>query len=100
MFEKLEKYSGESSLIFSIATVFDPRHKIPFLKHHFRKVYQSEDEVYQQIVRVRSGLVNIFNDYKSTLALSTKAHQASTSEDLASVGSCSRDSDGYEVCII
>ncbi|CAO2817659.1 unnamed protein product [Amaranthus hypochondriacus] len=96
MFEKLEKYWGESSLILSIAAMFDPRHKIPFLKHHFRKVYQSEDEVYQQIERVRTGLVNLFNDYKSKLILLTKAHQASASEDLASISSRSRDFDGYE----
>ena len=90
----------------SIVVVFDLRHKISFLKHHFKNVYQSKDEVYQYNERVRSELVNLYNDYTFTISLSTKAHQDSTSEDLASVGpcfrvgSCSRDFDRSKICII
>ena len=51
----------------SIAAVFDPRVKFHFL-NIFKKVCQSEDEVYQQIERVRSELVNLFDDYTSTLS--------------------------------
>ena len=81
--------------------MFDPKHKISFLKCQFRKVYQSEDEVYEQIERVRFELVNLSNDYTSTLSSSIQAHQASTYVDLASFGSCTHfgscfsDSDGY-----
>ncbi|XP_057543869.1 protein ALTERED PHOSPHATE STARVATION RESPONSE 1-like [Amaranthus tricolor] len=40
---------SEDTCIRGMGNEMFEKHKIPFLKHHFRKVYQSEDEVYQQI---------------------------------------------------
>ncbi|KAJ4971053.1 hypothetical protein NE237_004152 [Protea cynaroides] len=64
MKKKFDKYWVSYSIILTIAVIFDPRYKLTFVEYAFGKIYRFDPKANEMIGRVRTNLIQVFDEYQ------------------------------------
>lgn len=84
MVTKFDKYWSEYSTVLSFGTVFDPRMKIQMLEHVYAKVEPDLIKCQEKLLRVKSKLYQLFEEYINLNKPSSSIPSSTSSHALAS----------------